>query len=415
MLFFERFMYAGGVIPIHCVMTARVRGRLDGENLRTALRKMQAKHPLLRARVMVEGGEPFFVMDDRTPEISLRVVERTSDVDWQPITVAEWAAPLDTAAGPLLRLIWIRSEEISELTMVTHHCICDGGSIMTLLRELLQVADQPDAELAPYTSYASLKDLVPASVLLDKKTRRRISSKAALYKAFLLVAGGRKPALTKGEPYALYWRADAEEFAAMNGRCAREDTTLYAALCVAFLRAFREVQGSTARNRIMCPVSIRRFIRTIKSDMLFAFAPTIQLSLPAKQADFWELAREMKRSIAEKIESLKVYEELMVGDRMLSWVPRLFDFLSTSRGGHDLAFSNMGRLKIPLLYKNFRLEAVIGATLAVPWRNTNTLIASQFAGEMELSFISNERFLPQTEALAIRQRALQLLNEAVGS
>jgi NRPS condensation-like uncharacterized protein len=414
MLFFERFMYIDGVMPIHCVMTARIRGSIDPGNLRTALARLQARHALLRARVVEEEGEPYFVIEDEAAAIPILTLERKGDDDWRAMTVAQWREPFDMGRGPLLRLVWIRSEQASDLMLVAHHCICDGGSVVTLIRELLQCTDQPETELTPYTSYASLEDLVPPEILSDPRIVRRVGRRAFFYKLLLSVLARKTAPLPYGDPYVLYWKAGMEELAGLNRRCSAEATTVYAALCVAFLQAFRDVQGKRAKNRIMCPVSIRRLLRSIKSDMLFAFAPTIQLSLPKQRdEDFWTLARTMKQSIAKEIDGMQPYEDLMLGARMRSSVPHIVDFLRSSRGGHDVAFSNMGRLKIPAKYDHFVVEALIGATISVPWRNTNTLIATNYLGAMELGFISNERFLPQQEAQAIQQRAIQIVKDAM--
>jgi NRPS condensation-like uncharacterized protein len=414
MLFFERFMYIDGVTPINCTLTARVRGPIPAGNLRTALNKVQAKHPLLRARILQEEGEPYFVWDDAIPEIPVQVIERQSDEDWNSITVAQWNVPFETQTGPLLRVLWIKSDEVSELMVVGHHCICDGGSVITLLREILLVLDQPETELVPYTGYSSLVDLIPQEVLSDAKTIRRTKRKAMIYKLFLALWPARKPVYGAGDPYVLYWKSGVELLEKLNARCTAEETSLFAALCVAFLMAFEEVKGKGFRNKIMCPVNIRRSIRAVKSDMMFAFAPTIQLSLDRKsKADFWTRTRAMKKKITSGIEGMKVYEDMMVADLMRDSVPQIVRFLRSSRGGHDIAFSNVGRLKVETTYRTFALEALIGGTVAVPWKNTNTLMCTQFLQEMELGFISNERFLPRKEALAIRERALQLLAEAM--
>jgi NRPS condensation-like uncharacterized protein len=414
MLFFERFMYVDGMTPINCLMTARLRGTLDPENLRTALRKVQAKHPLLQARTVDEGGEPLLVFDEATPEIPLRIVERMTDEDWKSITVAEWKLAFDPMTGPLFRVVWIRSSEVSDLMLVAHHCICDGGSLIAVLREILQVADVPATELTPYAAYTSLDDLVPAETLADPKIVAKVQRREFLNKLLLAVIARKSTKPLTGEAYVLYWNADATEFGAISRRCTAEGTSVFAALCVAYLQAFRLVQGSSARNKIMCPVNIRRFIRVIGDDMMFAFAPTIALSLPKeKEQGFWALARGMKQSVGEKIEGMKVYEDLMLGDRMRAWVPRLVSFLRWSRGGHDLAFSNMGPLKIPVTYEGFVVERVLGTTIAVPWRNTNTLITSYFQNEMVLAFVSNERFLPQRDAVLIQERALAILKASM--
>ena len=147
---------------------------------------------------------------------------------------------------------------------------------------------------------------------------------------------------------------------------------------------------------------------------MFSFAPTIALSLEKKQdADLWTRGRRMKQSITEKIKQMNVYEDLMVGDRMRSYVSKIVSFLQSSKGGHDVAFSNVGRIAIPTTYEAFQLEAILGTSVAVPWRNANTLVMSSFDGAMELAFISNERFLAQHDAKAIQERALQILEEAL--
>jgi NRPS condensation-like uncharacterized protein len=414
MLFFERLMYIDGVTPLNCLMTARLRGTIDPNALRTALSKLQAKHPLLRARVVEEAGKPNFVFDDEVRPIPVRVVERQGDDDWREITVAEWKTPFATEQGPLMRVIWIRSEAVSEVMLVAHHCVCDGGSMMTLIREVLIVADHPETVLEPYTSYASLEDLIPAEILNDKKTLQGVRRKALLYKLFLAAVASRSTPFNVGEPYVLYWAAEAARFAAINDRCQAEGTSAYAALCVAYLQAFRKVQGRRAKNKIMCPVSIRRFIRAVRSDMMFAFAPTIPLSLPKEaEADFWVLARGMKQSIGEKVDGLDVYGELMLGAFMKASVHRVLNFLFSSRGGHDLAFSNVGRLKFATKYEHYQLEAVLGSTVMVPWRNTNTLIMTHFMNRMELGFLSNERFLPRVEAERIQREAIGILEDAI--
>lgn len=414
MLFFERLMFVDGRTPINCTLAVRVRGTIHEDQLRAALVKLQARHPLLRMRVVHEGGEPLFQNDELIPAIPVRIVERQCEDDWQTVTIEEWQKPFDSERGPLLRIVWIRSKEVSEIMLVAHHCICDGGSAITLSREILLALDQPDAELAPYTSYSSLQDLVPREALQDVALQSRLKKKTRLFKLFLSLFGRTAKSLPQSRPYVLYSKTSAERFDALNQRCLAEGTNAYAALCVAYLLAFQQVQGKAAKNKIMCPVSIRRFIRSIKSDMLFAFAPTIELSLSKDvPAGFWERARRMKESITEKIDSMNVYEDLILGDLMLPYVHRIINFLLKSRGGHDMAFSNVGRLKFPTRYKNFQLETVTNATVAVPWKNTNTVIMTHFQNEMDLAFISNERFLPQSQAAQIQQLAMNLIDEAM--
>jgi hypothetical protein len=72
----------------------------------------------------------------------------------------------------------------------------------------------------------------------------------------------------------------------------------------------------------------------------------------------------------------------------------------------------MGRLEIPENYQTFEVDSFLGVTVAVPWRNATTLVTSQFRGQMDVAFVSNDCFLPYAEAAAIKERAIEILMEA---
>src|SRR3981189_1483824 len=278
MFFFERLMYVDGQTPINCIMTARIHGNIAADDLRLALRKVQVKHPLLRANVVEEGGQVYFAFSENPLKIPVRVVERKSDEDWTSVTATEWKTPFNMNEGPMVRMVWIKSEGVSELMLIGHHCICDGSSLITIFREILQVVDQPDVQLTPYPPFQSLQELFPQEVLSDLKMALLVKVKAALLRLFALTVKAVSGA-PLGRHYLIYWQAGSKESAALVQRCKAEGTTPYAAMSVAFLLAFRQVNSATFKNRIMCPVDIRRFISNIRADVMFNYAPPIPLRM----------------------------------------------------------------------------------------------------------------------------------------
>jgi hypothetical protein len=260
----------------------------------------------------------------------------------------------------------------------------------------------------------SLRDLVPEEVSSGLKTALLVRGKALLFRLFALTVKSVKTN-PPGEHYLIYWIADAMVSRALTQRCKAEGTTPYAALCVAFLLAFREVSGARFKNKMMCPVNIRRFIANIAPDMMFNYAPTVPLALgSAPQEEFWGLARDLRQSISEKISRLNAYGELMAAERLHASIPKLISLLRQSKGSYDFAFSNVGRLDMPETYRTFRIECFLGVTVAVPWRNATTLITTHFRGRTDLAFVSNDGFLPYAEAVAIKEKAISTLMEAVG-
>jgi NRPS condensation-like uncharacterized protein len=412
MLFFERLMYVDGHTPVNCLMTARIRGNIAADNLQSAMDKIQDKHPLLRTSVVEEENQPYFVFNENPLKIPIRIVERCSDEDWRNVTTLEWKTPFNMASGPLIRVVWIKSDEVSELMLVGHHCICDGASLIIIFREILQLVDRPDKQLTSYQPLQSLSELIPANVFSDLKMALLIKGKAALFKLFALTIKTVETNPT-GEHYLIYWSADEIVSANLALRCKTESTTPYAALCVAFLLAFRQTKGTTFKNKMMCPVNVRRFIKAIGDDMMFNYAPTIPLALSSNpEEEFWSLARKLKQSMSRKIENLNAYEHLMAAEQLHASISKLISLLRKSKGSYDFAFSNVGRLDIPENYKAFQIESFLGVTVAVPWRNATTLITTHFRGRTDLAFVSNDGFLPYAEALSIKERAINILLNA---
>ncbi len=412
MFFFERLMYVDGLTPVNCVITARIRGDINAESLEAALRKIQGKHPLLGACVVEQDGQPYFAFSATPPRIPVRVVERHGDEDWHNVTVVEWKTPFNMYEGPLIRIAWIKSEGISELMLIGHHCICDGASLIAIFREMLQLLDHPDAQLDSYPPFQSMHDLVPRDVSSDLKMALLVRSKAALFRLFALTVKTVKTN-PPGDHYLIYWRASESQSAALSRRCKAEGATPYTALCVAFLQAFRQVNGTKFKNKMMCPVDIRRFVKDIRADMMFNYAPTVPLALSGDaRAGFWDLARALKQSMSEKISRLNGYEHLLAAEQLHTSIPKLISLLRRSKGSYDFAFSNVGRLDMPENYKAFRLESFLGVTVAVPWRNATTLITTHFRGRTDVAFVSNDGFLPQREAAAIQEKAIGMLMEA---
>lgn len=413
----ERIMYGDGNTPLNSAFVARIQGDILLHNLNNALARVQAKHPLLRAGVAPgKKGLPHFVSSEQITPIPVRIVERQQEDDWHRESMAEWATPFDMRNGPLCRMVWIRSASVSELILVCHHCICDGASVATLLQEILAVLDQPDMELTPYTSFNAIEDLIPAPYLENKKLQRKGRRSAVLAWLTLSAVLWRKRQPPKGKDYLLHWKLDKEGSAAFVKRCKAEGTSVHAALCVALLRAFQEVQGERARNKVITPVDIRRFIGAIKPDTLFAYAPTVNLSLdheaPPTARSFWVQAYRLKEELNKRIEELNVFMQLMIGEYIHSSLRLLVKLLKVTNGTHDITFSNMGRLNIAESYRNFEVETIISPTVAFPWRNPNTLVTTTFRGQMDFVFVSNDAFLPYDEAVAIKEAAMQLVLQA---
>jgi hypothetical protein len=427
LLLLERTMYREGRTPFTSVFTIQLLGRLEEGRLRQALVRLQAKHPLLRC-VIKEGADgPRFVLQDRPAPIPLRIVERNNDDHWQTEVRREWVAPFDASRDPLVRLVWLRGSEVSELILVGHHCICDGQSGMTLLRECLSAYDEPEKDLGTYDSLGAIEDVVPAALLKNRSFRRRMRWKISLLRLIFLWERRKKvrsASPIRGEQmYFHRWSLDKAASLKLTERCRAEGVTVFAAMSVAFLQAFREVRGTQALRNIYTMVNARRFMPLLRPDAMFGMAPGVKLSMkgvPPPQemsaSSFWTCAQAIKSDLTRQVDVLgrDIYDYLVGMEAMHGIYGRLIGDTESALVVRHVTISNMGRLEFPQRYQSFWVETIYSPLVMISPTPANTVVISSFAGRMELAIVSDEQSLPPAQARAIRWRAMDILRDCAG-
>jgi len=407
----ERIMYVDSATPLNCVFAVTIRGNFTLERLRNALHKVQQKHPLLRASIKEDAtGVPYFVSSNKLSEIPIRIGERVSDEDWKVQSKLEWNKLFNGKSSPLARVVWLKDAEVSDLILICPHCVCDGATFVALMREILELLDKPEMELLSYLPFNSIEGLLSQSFKVSKAKALKASFFSIVAKLFFLFKS-TKSSSPAGQNYLLHWKLDAEKTAMLTTECKAAGVSVYAALCVALLKAFQSIKGSKAHGKVICPVDVRKFVAEIKGDHMFAFAPIAELSLSDKPGSFWDKAKKVKEDLNTKIAAMNIHELLIMSEYFHGSVKKMVKYLQTTQGTHDVTFSNMGRLGIPETYESFQVEAIYSPTVGFPWRNPNTIVVSTFKGEMDFTFCSNDSFLPESEAIAIKNRVLELLHQ----
>lgn len=404
----ERIMYVDPETPVNCIFTAKIKGELPEQNFKTALEKIQQKHALLRVVIDSKTEKyPFFIEEKEIAPIPLRIVERKTDEDWLTESQKEWKILFEEEKTPLARVVWVRGQDVSEVFWAIPHCISDGTTGVTLMKELLQLLDNPALELEPYEAFTSVDEFLPSNFNVKSK-----KFKAKLYLTFarfffMLQQKSKKRNL--GKDYVLHQKLDPATTAQITERCKANGVSVHALLCSAFMQAFQEIKGKDAKGKVISPVDVRHFIPEIKEDHLFAFAPTVDLAIKKGSSDLLNNARQIKKDLVQKIGKMEARELLWMGEQMHPIVDRMISMLKSSNGGHDVTLSNMGRINIPNDYKNFSVETIFSPTVAFPWLNSNTLVTSTYNHQMDFIFLSNEDFLPKAEAATIKEKAIALM------
>lgn len=404
----ERIMYVDPETPVNCVFAAKIKGELPEQNFRTALEKIQQKHQMLRVVVDTKSEKyPFFKEEKDIAPIPLRIVERKTDEDWLTESQKEWKILFEEEKTPLARVVWVRGQDVSEVFWAIPHCISDGTTGVTLMKELLQLLDNPALELEPYEAFISVDEFLPSN--FNVKTKKFKAKLYLTFARFFFMLQQKSKKRNLGKDYVLHQKLDPATTSQITERCKANGVSVHALLCSAFMQAFQEVKRKEAKGKVISPVDVRHFIPEIKEDHLFAFAPTVDLAIKKGSSDLLNNAKQIKEDLVQKIGKMEARELLWMGEQMHPIVDRMISMLKSSNGGHDVTLSNMGRINIPNDYKNFSVETIFSPTVAFPWLNSNTLVTSTYNHQMDFIFLSNEDFLPKAEAAKIKEKAIALM------
>jgi len=416
LLFAERMLHGDGSAPFNAVIPVCLRGDVHLAGLQHALKKLQEKYPFLNAFVEDdEKGMPWFVVEEGPPQrdIPVRISTRLGEDDWIQESVQEWSTVFDTRKGPLMRLVWIKGSEFSDLILVIHHCLCDGGSAMSILAELLQLLDNGEAQIGKEKPILGLNDIVPAEVLRNKKKILKAKLIGRVASLVLWLVPLPKKAVERKRDYMLNWSLDKALGEQLIRSCKQHGVTVNTALCMAVLNAFKAIRKGAFNNKISCPVDIRRFAPEIKKDNIFAFGLMMVVSA-AREPGFFDNARKMQADIDKKTAKLDPYETIMMMEESHSSLKHFTKFLKYGKSSNDCMFSNLGRINIPHEYQAFSLERIYSPSVIGPLGNTTTLITSTYRERMDFTLVASEGFIPYEQALAIRDSIITELKLAIG-
>lgn len=408
--FIEGTMYAGGCVPVNVVTGVKIQGNISEENLHHALAKIQDRHPMLKANVLKdEANIPYFATQKVIRKIPVRILPRNTDEDWKKEYSNECLTAFDCKDGPLVRLVWLKSDDVSDLIFVGHHCICDGKTILNLIDETLRLLEQPDTEIGTYDTFASISDFIPDTIKNNKINRLTAAIISSLARLALLVVSLKKE-VKRENPYLIHWKLNKEESAALLEKCRSEGSTIHSALCVAFLKAYQSVETIKAHSRLYCAIDMRKFIPDVKNDMTFAFPAMIGLDLKnGKATDFWTHARQFKEELSVKIDKMEINKVLMYSESLLSSLPQMTKYAKADRGTHDFTLSNMGKVPLKEEYSSFKIESLYTPGTIFPFGNPSTLFSTAFKGEIDFIFSSDEGFVKYQDALVIKNNAMSMI------
>jgi GT2 family glycosyltransferase len=427
------------VIESNIVYFLRVRGCFAPEGLRLALDRVQRKHPALRVLLRGERDGLYYEYE-AAPEIPIRVVQRRNDEDYR----RECELELQGQFGedePLFRVTWLRGEREQDLLFTTSHRICDGASMLILVREMLGClceSAQVSLDTAPHTpartnahgaSMAVPSRLMPYELVTRRDLiadyqppsvwKRKLIARA-LNCVLRFIPESRRP--PENREHFLEWRADVSLSERLKQRCKQEGVPVHAMFLVALDRALPAAFGEKLPKWIENPIDIRRGrFPALKDDMLFFGGGNFKVMTGQSPGEeFWPRARAFSEEIRANVEQELLdipgrfyFSELLrpISRGQVQTIVRLGDALKMHGSWNRFAFSNLGNVTV------LESEGPLQVTdLRIYMHSLNVralcLVTYTFNGEMRFYCMGDEKCMSPEQAETLRRHFMALLENA---
>jgi hypothetical protein len=404
------------IVEGNIVYFVRLEGSFNAEHLRSALARVQRKHPALRALIRQEPDGLYYEADS-APEIPLRIVPRVTEEDYRRERQTELTTEF-AYDKPQLRAVWLQSELENDLLLTTSHRICDGMSMLTIVREVLRSL-HTDEELLPYQPITR-RDII-GDYRHPQPWKRKLA--AFLLNGLLRLIPSSRRAPENNEHY-LEWRADRALLNALKQRCKAEGVSVHAALVVALDRTLLAVFGKKKLPKwIENPVDIRRGrFAALKSDMVFFGGGNFKVRTgQAAEADFWARTRAIHEEIRREVEqelldipSAFHFSEMLrpVTRKQVQSIVRLGDALKMNGSWNRFALSNLGNVVVGDSDGPFRVKDLRLYMHSLNFR-VLCLVTYTLDGEMRFYCVSDEKCMSRTQVDTLKRELMVLLQSQV--
>ncbi|MCB2073212.1 MAG: hypothetical protein H6917_14610 [Novosphingobium sp.] len=417
----ERFIWLLDCISCaNFVTIAELKGDpISEEVLRKGLDRLQAKHPLLSARLVEDEDGTVAFYREEGARIPLDVEQR-SDGEWHHAIEGEFNAKFDDTSRPMMRCHLQRLPGRSVLSVTFHHAIGDARSGVELLKQLLRFCLRGGENVEPNELPPPVHSLFPDKYRWSdhpdkaENLARQMKEDSLRYGMpaelpFLADAvPDRKPRLESV-------RLDASQGRALQERCRSEDTTVHGAICAAHLIATNRLfDAPEARTLyLMCPVDMRPHLTQDMGEQLSYCTTFLRSTYRVEdEPDFWSLAREIGADLKHRMQR---------GDGHLMYASLPLDQIGSTGPAFEAFAASMAQLPAGSNVSNVgriqpmedcpEVEAISFALCSLP-RHMASLNVTSYRDQLIVNLTFDAAKLAPEHAERLANDLRQLLEEA---
>lgn len=396
--------------PYNISMSTTIKGDIQEAILRNALDKIQQKHPLLQAQLIVDENQHPYLIWEKIGKIPLEITHRSEEEQYKKIIEKEFITPFETGIDcsvPLIRVKVLISKEKFDLIITMQHVIADGMSMVFLFKDIIEFMNKPNLKVKTQELVKDLEDILPPEIQKAiPKTPRKYYRDVWFLKRFVKIYR-LKQRLVKGhkvqeeliiedftnKKFMTYaWILSDIQSQALINKCKEKKITVHSALCTLFLPDFPIINN---------PVNLRKRLAYNVGQSVGCFAGGLLIKKKYKnQQGFWKNAKKYHKKLAKNLRNKSVFKVFQTISRVvpLKAIKEIGPiYLELASKSQPFGVTNLGSLdkfNILLRSDNFIVENIYGG---VSPGILNALVLAVFTIENRIHFHFHYYKPPHTE------------------
>jgi hypothetical protein len=358
---------------INFVLMARFDVALPAATLRDALNRLKGRQRAFDLRSSCDMLNP---CPPRTGAYLLRVLPDCTAEDWRTVSAEELAQPFD-ASGPLVRFVLLERAQEADLLVVCDHGVSDGLSGFYLLRDLVELLNQPGHHLLPLPLPPTVWEVLPRAIRQSMKIRLLMTIVNAALGVMKWNKNRRKTTFPSHHFLVSSAELSACTTTALVDRCRVEQTSVHAAVCAALMLAvkaelpikdvtkFVSKKKSSAIRSVSSPISLRGLLPLEMRESAGLFYTTVETNVRCDESrTFWSIAREIKKKMQQAEKTSSFYTTPL-------FLQSMFEYLASLPEGapfhmpempirYDFSVTNLGRLDADASNMHYQIKALYG-------------------------------------------------------
>jgi hypothetical protein len=360
--------------PYNISMAVTISGKLQKEQIRNALNKLQEKHPLLQAQLYVDEDEvPYFIWNN-IGKIPVDFITRTSEELYKKIVEEEFTTSFEIGEEctlPLIRVKILSSENLSDLIITMQHVIADGMSMVFLFMDILSFIIEPKRRVKPLDVVKTLENVLPKNYQKKiPKTQRKFKRNYWFLRRIIKIYRFKNKFVKKRQKNLIFnnfknkhlitraWSLTKDQSEGIIKKSKEHKITVHSTICTMFLSDFPIINNPVnLRNRLAYDVG--------RSIGCYAGGLVINKKYNNKKS-FWQNAQDYHKKLKKGLRDKSVFSIFKLFSRSVK--RKSFEkftpiFLELASRNQPFGVTNLGSLdnfNILLASKNFVIENYYG-------------------------------------------------------